>query len=80
MASLAPAFAPKAMSIAGYVETLSNPRISELLKGRITKFSLDALFNHATLAGLNVKVKIAESCSVRDFAGLRPPTKKIKRL
>lgn len=36
---------------------LTQPRLNDLLKGRITKFSLDALINHATLAGLEVKVK-----------------------
>jgi predicted XRE-type DNA-binding protein len=37
---------------------LTQPRLNDLLKGRITKFSLDALINHATKAGLNVKVKV----------------------
>ena len=35
---------------------LTQPRLNDLLKGRIAKFSLDALINHATLAGLEVKV------------------------
>ena len=37
---------------------LTQPRLNDLLKGRITKFSLDALINHATQAGLDVKVKV----------------------
>jgi predicted XRE-type DNA-binding protein len=37
---------------------LTQPRLNDLLKGRITKFSLDALINHATLAGLEVKDKV----------------------
>jgi predicted XRE-type DNA-binding protein len=37
---------------------LTQPRLNDLLKGRISKFSLDALINHATKAGLNVKVKV----------------------
>lgn len=36
---------------------LTQPRLNDLLKGRITKFSLDALINHATKAGLDVKVR-----------------------
>ena len=34
---------------------------NDLLKGRITKFSLDALINHATLAGLDAKVKVGKA-------------------
>ena len=37
---------------------LTQPRLNDLLKGRITKFSLDALVNHATHAGVDVKVKV----------------------
>ena len=40
---------------------LTQPRLNDLLKGRITKFSLDALINHATLAGLDVKVKVGKA-------------------
>ena len=38
---------------------LTQPRLNDLLKGRITKFSLDALINRATLGGLEVKVRKA---------------------
>lgn len=36
---------------------LTQPRLNDLLKGRVSKFSLEALINHATKAGLNVKVE-----------------------
>jgi predicted XRE-type DNA-binding protein len=39
---------------------LTQPRLNDLLKGRINKFSLDALVNHATEAGLDVKVKVGK--------------------
>jgi predicted XRE-type DNA-binding protein len=42
---------------------LTQPRLNDLLKGRITKFSLDALINHATLAGLDVKVKVGKAAA-----------------
>ena len=40
---------------------LTQPRLNDLLKGRIAKFSLDALINHATHAGLEVKVKVGKA-------------------
>ena len=40
---------------------LTQPRLNDLLKGRIAKFSLDALINQATLAGLEVKVKVGKA-------------------
>jgi predicted XRE-type DNA-binding protein len=42
---------------------LTQPRLNDLLKGRITKFSLDALVNHATLGGLEVKVKVGKKAA-----------------
>lgn len=42
---------------------LTQPRLNDLLKGRITKFSLDALINHATKAGLDVKVKVGKKAA-----------------
>jgi predicted XRE-type DNA-binding protein len=42
---------------------LTQPRLNDLLKGHITKFSLDALINHATLAGLDVKVKVGKAAA-----------------
>lgn len=37
---------------------LTQPRMSDLVKGRISKFSLDALMNIAAKAGLSVSVKV----------------------
>jgi predicted XRE-type DNA-binding protein len=37
---------------------LTQPRLNELLRGRITKFSLDALMKLAGRAGLSVRVQI----------------------
>jgi predicted XRE-type DNA-binding protein len=37
---------------------LTQPRLNDLLRGRITKFSLDALMKLAGRAGLSVRVEI----------------------
>lgn len=37
---------------------LTQPRMNDLLRGRIDKFSLDALMNLATRAGLAVRVEV----------------------
>ena len=37
---------------------LTQPRLNDLLRGRIDKFSLDALINVATAAGLAVRVEV----------------------
>jgi len=37
---------------------ISQPRMNELLRGRIDRFSLDALVNIATALGCKVRVKI----------------------
>lgn len=37
---------------------ITQPRLNDLLKGRFNKFSLGALFDLATKAGLKVKVQI----------------------
>jgi predicted XRE-type DNA-binding protein len=37
---------------------LTQPRLNDLLRGRINKFSLDALLNVATAAGLAVRVEV----------------------
>jgi predicted XRE-type DNA-binding protein len=39
---------------------LTQPRMNDLLRGRINKFSLDALINLATQAGLAVRVKVVK--------------------
>ena len=40
---------------------LTQPRLNDLLRGRITKFSLDALINVATAAGLVVRVEVVKA-------------------
>ncbi len=40
---------------------VTRPRISDLLAGKIDKFSLDALVNLATQAGLTVEVCVTEA-------------------
>lgn len=37
---------------------LSQPRVNDLLRGRISRFSLDALVNIATALGLQVSLKV----------------------
>ena len=37
---------------------LTQPRMNDLLRGRINKFSLDALINLAMRAGLDVRVEV----------------------
>ncbi len=38
---------------------VTQPRISDLLRGKITLFSIDTLINMLTAAGLHVELKIA---------------------
>ncbi|HEY5237528.1 MAG TPA: XRE family transcriptional regulator [Rhizomicrobium sp.] len=40
---------------------ITQPRLNDLLRGRITNFSLDTLINLATQAGLSVRIKIARA-------------------
>lgn len=40
---------------------ITQPRLNDLLRGRITNFSLDTLINLATQAGLAVRLDIAEA-------------------
>ncbi|MGO4832864.1 helix-turn-helix domain-containing protein [Rhizobiaceae sp. 2RAB30] len=40
---------------------VTQPRLNDLLRGRITNFSLDALIDLATQAGLTVRLDIAEA-------------------
>ena len=37
---------------------LTQPRMNDLVRGRINKFSLDALINVAARAGLSVRVEV----------------------
>jgi predicted XRE-type DNA-binding protein len=43
---------------------LTQPRLNDLLRGRINKFSLDALINVATAAGLAVRVEVIRAARV----------------
>ena len=40
---------------------VTQPRLNDLLRGRISKFSLDALVDIATRAGLNITVKVKKA-------------------
>jgi len=40
---------------------LTQPRLNDLIRGRIDKFSLDALMNLARPAGLSVRLEIGEA-------------------
>ena len=40
---------------------VTQPRISDLLRGKINLFSLDALVNIATMAGLHIQIRITEA-------------------
>lgn len=40
---------------------VTQPRLNDLLRGRITNFSLDALINLAGAAGLTVRLEIADA-------------------
>lgn len=40
---------------------ISRPRLNDLLRGKMSKFSLDALTNLATRAGLKVKLTVGKS-------------------
>jgi predicted XRE-type DNA-binding protein len=40
---------------------LTQPRMNDLLRGRINKFSLDALINVAARAGLSVRVEVRKA-------------------
>ena len=42
---------------------LTQPRMNDLLRGRIDKFSLDALINLATRAGLSVRVEVGRKAA-----------------
>ena len=40
---------------------ITRPRLNDLLRGKLGKFSLDALVNIATAAGLKLEIRIAEA-------------------
>jgi predicted XRE-type DNA-binding protein len=47
---------------------ITQPRLNELLKGKISKFSLDALMALAPRAGLTVKVVFRDAATPRNAA------------
>ncbi|MDO8369653.1 MAG: helix-turn-helix transcriptional regulator [Candidatus Nitrotoga sp.] len=48
-------------SEAAKVLGITQPRINDLLKGRIEKFSLDALVNMVARAGMEVKMRVKKT-------------------
>lgn len=40
---------------------VTRPRLNDLLRGKLAKFSLDALVNLADAAGLSLELKVAEA-------------------
>ncbi|TSE26905.1 Helix-turn-helix domain protein [Tepidimonas sediminis] len=40
---------------------VTQPRMNDLLRGRLSRFSLDALVNLATVAGLRVQIETCEA-------------------
>lgn len=48
-------------AVAGKRLGLTQPRMNDLMRGRISKFSLDALINLAFQAGLTVRVQVRKA-------------------
>jgi predicted XRE-type DNA-binding protein len=40
---------------------ITRPRLNDLMRGKLGKFSLDALVNLATAAGLALEIRVAEA-------------------
>jgi predicted XRE-type DNA-binding protein len=40
---------------------ITRPRLSDLMRGKLTKFSLDALVNLTAAAGLALEIRIADA-------------------
>ena len=40
---------------------VTQPRVSDLMRGKINLFGLDALVNMATVAGLHVELRVLEA-------------------
>ncbi len=40
---------------------ITRPRLSDLLRGKLGKFSLDALVNLASAAGLSLEIRVADA-------------------
>lgn len=50
-------------SQAAQIFGITQPRISDLMRGKINLFSLDALVNMATAAGLHVEMRVLEAAA-----------------
>jgi predicted XRE-type DNA-binding protein len=50
---------------------VTQPRISDLLNGKITKFSLDALVNMLPLVGLTIQVRAADGSRTGSTTGAK---------
>jgi predicted XRE-type DNA-binding protein len=46
--------------------SVTQPRLNDLLRGKITKFSLDTLISLAIEAGLTVRIDVAQVALVRE--------------
>jgi len=42
---------------------ITQPRLNDLMRGRINKFSLDALMNLAVQSGLSVRIEVARNAA-----------------
>jgi len=51
--------APACVAIGGICGGVTQPRLNDLMRGRINKFSLDALMNLAVHPGLSVSIDVA---------------------
>lgn len=54
---------------------ITQPRLNQLLKGKITEFSLDALVNIATHAGMRVGLTIKPAAKAKAVAAHQTDTK-----
>jgi predicted XRE-type DNA-binding protein len=52
----------------------TQPRISELTRGRIEQFTIDSLVNMLTHAGVRVELRLAEAGSPGGTSDVSPPT------
>lgn len=46
---------------------VTQPRISDLMRGKINLFSVDALVNMATAAGLNVEIRVQDAALLGNY-------------
>jgi predicted XRE-type DNA-binding protein len=58
---------------------ITQPRLNQVLKGKINEFSLDALVNMATNAGMRVGLTIKPAPRVRTISAMPATTKKTKK-